>query len=124
MAEGVKCACEAAIVGLYACAGGSNVGQMANKVAIELTKKGKGRMMCTAGIGARVPGIMKSTEGTDEIIAIDGCSLNCTKKSLELAGFLVDTHIVLTELGVVKNKQLDIDANEINEILAKIEQDL
>ncbi len=124
MAEGGKCAFEAANIGLYACSGASNVGQIANKVAIELTKKGKGRMMCTAGIGARIPGIMKSTEGTDEIIVIDGCSLNCTKNSLELAGFSVNAHIVLTELGVTKNKQLDVDANEINEILAKIEQDL
>ncbi len=45
------------------------------KVAVELTKKGKGRMMFTVGIGGRIPGILKSTEGTDMIIAIDGCSL-------------------------------------------------
>lgn len=124
MAEGVKCACEAANVGLYACSGASNVGQIANQIAIELAKQGKGRMMCTAGIGGRISGIMKSTEGTDEIVVIDGCSLNCTRKSLELAGFTVNTHIVLTELGVVKNKQLDVDKNEVNEILAKVEEDL
>ena len=80
IAEAAKCACEAANIGLYACSGASNVGQIANQVAIELTKKGKGRMMCTAGIGGRIPGIMKSTEGTDEIVVIDGCSLSCTKK--------------------------------------------
>lgn len=124
MAEGVKCACEAANIGLYACSGASNVGQMANKIAVELTKKGRGRMMCTAGIGSRIPGIMKSTEGTDEIFVIDGCSLNCTKKSLELAGFTVGTHVVLTELGIAKNKQLDVDANEINEVLIKVEEAL
>lgn len=124
MAEGVKCACEAANIGLYACSGASNVGQIANQIAIELTKKGKGRMMCTAGIGGRIPGIMKSTEGTDEIIVIDGCSLNCTKKSLELAGFTIGNHIVLTELGVAKNKQLDVDTNEVNELLIKLEKTL
>jgi uncharacterized metal-binding protein len=31
MAETVKCACEAADIGIYACSGASNVGQMANK---------------------------------------------------------------------------------------------
>lgn len=122
MAETVKCACEAANIGLYACSGASNVGQMANKVAVELTKKGKGRMMCTVGIGGRIPGILKSTEGTDMIIAIDGCSLYCTRKSLEFAGFTVNTHVVLTELGVVKNKQLDVDANDVNEVLVKLEK--
>lgn len=124
IAEATKCACEAANIGLYACSGASNVGQIANQVAIELTKKGKGRMMCTAGIGGRIPGIMKSTEGTDEIVVIDGCSLSCTKKSLELAGFTIGTHVVITELGVVKNKQLDVDATEVNEVLIKLDKAL
>lgn len=121
MAEGVKCACEAAIVGLYACAGGSNVGQMANKVAVELTKQGKGKIMCTVGIGGDVPGIIKSTEGTDEIIAIDGCALVCAKKTLELAGFTVDKSIVITELGMKKGGKLDLEETELNEIMAKVE---
>ena len=124
MAEGVKCACEAAIVGLYACAGGSNVGQMANKIAVELTKKGKGKIMCTVGIGGDVSGIIKSTEGTDEIITIDGCALVCAKKTLERAGFTVDKHIILSELGMKKNKELDLNENEINEIMAKVESAL
>lgn len=124
MAEGVKCACEAAIVGLYACAGGSNVGQMANKVAIELTKKGKGMIMCTVGIGGDVPGIIKSAEGTDEIIAIDGCALVCAKKSLERAGFTVDKHVILSELGMKKNKELDLNEKEVNEIMVKAEEAL
>jgi uncharacterized metal-binding protein len=124
MAEDIKmakCACDAAFVGLYACSGGSNVGQMTNKVAVELTKQGKGKIMCTVGIGAAVPGIMKSTEGTDEIVAIDGCSLVCAKKSLERAGFSVNKHIVLTELGIQKNKELDLDENEVKEVMSKVD---
>ena len=124
MAEGVKCACEASIVGLYACAGGSNVGQMSNKVAVELTKQGIGKIMCTVGIGGDVSGIIKSTEGTDEIIAIDGCALVCAKKTLERAGFTVDKHIILSELGMKKNKELDLNENEVNEIMAKVESAL
>jgi uncharacterized metal-binding protein len=124
MAEGVKCACEAANVGLYACAGGSNVGQMANKVAVELTKKGKGKIMCTVGVGGDVPGIIKSTEGTDEIIAIDGCALVCAKKTLERAGFTVDKHVILSELGMKKNKELDLNENEVTEIMIKVEEAL
>ncbi|MCQ6963162.1 zinc-binding protein [Methanolobus chelungpuianus] len=120
MATAAKCACEATVTGLYACAGACNVGQMANKIAVELTKQGKGRMMCTAGIGARIPGIMKSTEGTDEIIAIDGCALTCARKSLELAGFTVNKHVVLTELGMQKNKDLDLQENEVSAVMARV----
>ncbi|MDP2218073.1 MAG: putative zinc-binding protein [Methanolobus sp.] len=122
--QGVKCACEAAIIGLYACAGGSNVGQMANKVAVELTKQGKGKIMCTVGIGGNVPGIIKSTEGTDEIVAIDGCPLLCAKKSLERAGFTVDKGIVITELGMKKGGSLDLQESDVNEILVKVEDAL
>jgi Uncharacterized conserved protein len=121
MAEGVKCACEAAIIGLYACAGGSNVGQMSNKVAVELTKQGKGKIMCTVGIGGDVPGIIKSTEGTDEIVAIDGCLLVCAKKSLERAGFTVDKSIVISELGMKKGGSLDLEESDVKDIMAKVE---
>jgi uncharacterized metal-binding protein len=121
IAKTAKCACEAAFVGLYACSGGSNVGQMANRIAVELTKQGKGNIMCTVGIGGNVPGIMKSTEGTDEIIAIDGCPLICARRSLELAGFTVNKHIVLTELGMQKNKELDLEGSEIKEMMTKVE---
>ena len=124
MTQGAKCACEAAVIGLYACAGGSNVGQMANKVAVELTKQGKGKIMCTVGIGGDVPGIIKSTEGTDEIVAIDGCPLVCAKKSLERAGFTVDKSIVITELGMKKGGSLDLQESDVNEILAKVEDAL
>ncbi len=123
-AEGAKCACEAAVIGLYACAGGSNVGQMANKVAVELTKEGKGKIMCTVGVGGNIPGILKSTEGTDEIIAIDGCPLLCAKKSLELAGFTVDKSIVITELGMKKGGSLDLQDSDVNEVMAKVEDAL
>ncbi|MDG6242994.1 MAG: putative zinc-binding protein [Methanolobus sp.] len=121
MTEGVKCSCEAAIIGLYACAGGSNVGQMANKVAVELTKHGKGKIMCTVGVGGQVPGIIKSTEGTDEIIAIDGCPLLCAKKSLELSGFTVDKSIVISELGMKKGGNLDLEESDVIEMMSKVE---
>ena len=49
MTEKPTCACEEAIIGLYVCSGISDVGQMANKVTVELTKPGKGEIMCTVG---------------------------------------------------------------------------
>jgi uncharacterized metal-binding protein len=76
------------------------------------------------GIGGKVPGILKSTEETDEIIAIDGCALICAKKSPELAGFTVDKHIVLTELGMQKNKDLDLQESEVKEIMTRVENAL
>ncbi|WP_269849170.1 putative zinc-binding protein [Methanosarcina horonobensis] len=71
MTEETKCSCGSANVALFPCAGAANVGQLSNKIAIELEKQGIGNLMCTAGIGARAPGLMKSAEASDRILTID-----------------------------------------------------
>ncbi|OJH49273.1 putative zinc-binding protein [Methanohalophilus portucalensis] len=55
--EKPTCACEAAIIGLYVCSGIFDVGQVANKITVELTKPGKGKIMCTIGIGGNFQGL-------------------------------------------------------------------
>ncbi len=119
MAEDVKCGCGAANVAIFPCVGASNVGQLSNKIAIELDKKGVGNLMCTVGIGARAPGLMKSAEASDRIIAIDGCPVNCASKTLELAGFKVDNHIIISEFGIKKTKDRDLKDDEVSEALEK-----
>ena len=119
MAEDVKCGCGAVNVAIFPCVGASNVGQLSNKIAIELDKKGIGNLMCTVGIGARAPGLMKSAEASDRIIAIDGCPVNCASKTLELAGFKVDSHIIISELGIKKTKDKDLKENEVSKVLEK-----
>jgi len=119
MVENVKCGCGTANVAIFPCVGASNVGQLSNRIAIELDNKGIGNLMCTVGIGARAPGLMKSAEASDKIIAIDGCPVNCASKTLELAGFKVDSHIIISELGIKKTKDKDLKENEVSEVLEK-----
>lgn len=119
MAEDVKCGCGTANVAIFPCVGASNVGQLSNKIAIELDKKGIGNLMCTVGIGARAPGLMKSAEVSDKIIVIDGCPVNCACQTLELAGFKIDSHIIISELGIKKNKDRDLKDDEVSEALEK-----
>ncbi len=117
MAEEVKCACGSANVAIFPCVGASNVGQLSNKIAIELEKQSIGNLMCIAGIGARAPGLMKSAEASDRIIAIDGCPVNCASKTLELAGFKVDRHIVISEFGIKKTKEKELKEDEFSKAL-------
>lgn len=119
MSKEAKCDCCGANIAIFPCVGGSNVGQLSNKIAIELEKKGLGNLMCTSGIGGKVSGIMKSAEASDKIIVIDGCPLNCARNTLELAGFKVDNHIIVSEFGIKKNKDKDLKENEISEALEK-----
>lgn len=122
--ESEKCCCDSAVVGLFPCSGGSNVGQISNRVAVELTQDGTGVMMCTAGIGGKVAGLIRSAEGADMVIAIDGCPLNCSRKSLENAGIQVDKHILITDLGVSKNKDLKLPESTVIEVTAKVRSSL
>lgn len=120
MSEEAKCSCGSANVAIFPCAGAANVGQLSNRVAIELEKQGIGNLMCTAGIGARAPGLMKSAEASDRIIAIDGCPVSCASKTLELAGFKADRQIIISELGIKKNKERELKAQEVEDTLGKV----
>jgi uncharacterized metal-binding protein len=120
MPEEPKCACGSANVAIFPCAGAANIGQLSNRIAIELEKQGIGNLMCTAGIGARAPGLMKSAETSDRIITIDGCPLNCASKTLELAGFKPDRQIVISEFGIKKSKERGLEDQEVADTLRKV----
>jgi uncharacterized metal-binding protein len=107
-------------VAIFPCVGAANVGQLSNRIAIEFEKQGIGNLMCTAGIGARAPGLIKSAEASDRIIAIDSCPVNCASKTLELAGFKADHQIVISELGVRKSKERNLRDEEVADVLGKI----
>ena len=66
-------------------------------------------MFCLAGIGGRVAGIMETTRSATAILAIDGCPLDCAKKTLEQTGFARFEHIRLSDLGMEKGKTAPTD---------------
>jgi uncharacterized metal-binding protein len=118
MAQENSCSCSGGPKLIFACSGAADVGEIADKAARQLTKEGAGRMFCTAGIGGRISGIMKTTESADRILAIDGCSLNCVKNSLEQAGFSKFEHLQLAELGLEKCSSPTTEEN-INKVVVK-----
>jgi len=112
MSENQKpCACGSAPKLIFACSGAADVGAVADQAARKLTKEGAGKMFCLAGIGGRVDGIMKTTATAGKILAIDGCPLQCAKKSLEQAGFSKFEYMNLADLGMVKGQTAPEEAN-------------
>ena len=87
---------------VYACSGCSDAGELADSVARELTRSGVAEMSCLAGIGGRVKSLMNKAERAEKILVIDGCSLNCARNTLELAGFQKFRHLELHRLGFRK----------------------
>ena len=96
---------------IFACSGAADVGEISDKAARQLNKEGAGAMFCLAGIGGKVEPILKKTASASQILAIDGCNLDCVKSSLEQAGFKNYVHMRVTDLGMEKGSSL---ANEEN----------
>lgn len=107
---------------LLACSGGSNVGQLANQAAIELTQEGFGKMFCLAGIGGDLSGFVQSAKDAPHMIAIDGCDVGCAKAILERAEVPLKDYIVLTTLGIEKNKDFNLKESEIDKAKEEIKR--
>ena len=119
MGEGsCKCQCSGAPKLIFACSGAADVGAVSDQAARKLTRDKIGKMFCLAGIGGRISGIMKTTEAAQDILAIDGCPLNCTKKCLEEAGFTDFKHLQLADLDLVKG-QTEVCDEAINKVVIK-----
>lgn len=103
---------------IFACSGCADVGEVADRAARQMTKSGIGKMFCLAGIGGRVPGIIKTTESASKVLAIDGCELDCVKKCLNLAGFEDFKQIRVTDLGMEKGKT-QVDDQAIGTVMEK-----
>lgn len=112
--------CCAAPTLIFACSGAADVGAISDGAARKLTAEGAGKMYCLAGIGGRVPGIIKTAQEAEKILAIDGCPLDCTKLSLEEAGITEFEHIKVTDLGLEKGKSPATDENIVTVVNAAL----
>jgi uncharacterized metal-binding protein len=117
MAE--ECNCKAEDVILLPCSGGSNCGQITNNAAVSLDTEKVGRIYCLAGIAAHVSGMVESARGAKRIVALDGCEVACAKRAIEHAGVAVTDWICVTEQGISKNHNLQLDEEEIELITRK-----
>ena len=102
---------------ILACSGGSNVGQLTNQAAVELTREGFGKMFCLAGIGGQLSGFVQSARDVPQMVALVGCSVGCAKAILEQASVPLKSYIVVTELGIEKNKDFNLNEEDIRKVV-------
>ena len=117
------CLCASGDLLFLACAGGSNVGQISNQAAVELAKEGRGRLFCLAGIGAHLDTMIVAAKER-QLVAIDGCPVQCSKKILDHAGLPAALSVVITDLGIEKTPKLDVDPAECERVVEKIKEGL
>ena len=99
-----SCSCEQSHALIFACSGGADVWELADRAARALDVIGAGNVFCLAGIGGNVSGIVESTRAAKRIVVIDGCSLDCARSTLEKAGFGYTLHIRVTDEGFSKGQ--------------------
>ena len=110
------CCAPNANIMILACSGGSNVGQLSNQAAVELTREGFGKMFCLAGVGGHLSGFVQSAKDVPQMVAIDGCSVGCAKAILEHAEIPMKSYLVLTDLGIEKSKDFNLKKEEIQKV--------
>lgn len=116
-----ECTCEASEVLIFPCSGGSNCGQIANQVAVHLTERNVGKIYCLAGIGAHDNMMLDTAR---RIVAIDGCSTGCAKRTLEHAELTVTDWVCVTEEGIMKNHEFELVPDEIDLIARRTRKSL
>lgn len=116
------CCVSGSEVMILACSGGSNVGQLSNQVAIELTQEGFGRMFCLAGIGGKISGFVQSAKDVPVLVVIDGCQIGCAKAVLENAGIPIKHYLIITDEGIEKNKNFNLERTDIERIKAAVKR--
>ena len=109
---------------VYACSGCSSAGQMANYIAAELDRRGFAEMSCVAGLGGDVEAVLDTARAAPQIIALDGCPLDCARKCLARHGLAPDRHYVLTERGVREHDYGFFNREEAERIIERILGDL
>ncbi len=105
MAEKAPCTCGSNEKNrlIFPCSGQANTGQISNQAAIELSNEGYGSFVCTALLASGSESLAERGREVHEVVAIDGCGMNCARKIAEQAGVPVHQHLIVTDLVVAKN---------------------
>jgi uncharacterized metal-binding protein len=108
----------AAKVLVYACSGASNLGQLANEIAVRLDRLGLADLVCLTEVGAEDGG----TPGSDgrPVVAISGCTGACCAEMLKRHRIEVSRSVVLAERGVAKAKHVLVDAESTERVFGQV----
>ncbi|MFC1788866.1 putative zinc-binding protein [Thermodesulfobacteriota bacterium] len=55
------------------------------------------------------------------MVAVDGCEVGCAKAILDHAKIPTKNYLVLTELGIEKNKDFNLKAGDIQKVKAAVQ---
>ncbi len=101
----------------YACSGGANVAEIADRACRELMFDGEGIMFCLAGLGADIQGMIQTAKDADMNIVVDGCPMDCAKKIFDKAGVTNYRQFKVTDMGIEKVKGVRAEQEQIEAVI-------
>jgi uncharacterized metal-binding protein len=107
---------------LYACSGGANVAEVADRAARLLTFENAGSMFCLAGIGAGIPNMVQTARDADLNVILEGCPMDCAKKIFDKAGLTNYVQVRVADLGIEKAKGVRATDEQVARLVAKAKQ--
>ena len=105
---------------IYSCSGCSSAAQLANNLAIRMDRLGTAEMSCIAGLGGDVKPLVRLAKSGRPIVMLDGCPLQCGRRTLARHGIEPDLHWDLSRLGVSKEKHVDFDPADAERLKPKL----
>jgi uncharacterized metal-binding protein len=109
---------------IFACSGGSNVGQIANDAAKALTQLGQGRMSCVIGLAAHIAEFDERVEEAETVAVIDGCEQLCAAKAVEHLGHRPDVSVVVTDFGIAKEHNFAVSQEQVALVAGEVSRRL
>jgi len=107
---------------VYSCSGCSSAAQLANHLAVRLDRSGLAEMSCIAGLGGDVKPLLRLAQRAAAsgrtVLAIDGCALECVRRSLARHGWTPTLHLRLDALGVRKVPHGEFEPAQADDLLA------
>jgi uncharacterized metal-binding protein len=97
---------------IYSCSGCSSLARMAHDIALTLDGDGIAEMSCISGVIGKVAPIQAIAHSGRPIIAIDGCSMGCTKSCLDACDLKAEHYFDISELGFDKRDKWDDSLTE------------
>jgi len=107
----------AAKVIVYACSGASNLGQLANEIALRLDRLGLAELACATEVGAQDGGGQLSGK---PVLAISGCTSGCCSVMLKQHGVDVSRSVILAERGIAKAKHVLVDGESSERVFGQV----
>jgi uncharacterized metal-binding protein len=66
--------------------------------------------------------MIRAAKSAEECVLIDGCPVGCGKKIMDAYKVPVDRYIIVTELGIDKTHDLEIDEQEIGTVTEAVKR--